>query len=143
MKKLSVTLLALLFVIILTVAGCSVSGRKKEIKPFVSEVLHPEWSKNSVIYEVNVRQYTPEGTFNAFSEHLPRLRALGVDVLWFMPAFPIGILNRKGELGSYYSVKDFMDVNPAFGTMDDFKSIITKAHELGMHIMIDWVPNHT
>lgn len=143
MEKLSVTLLALLIVIILTVAGCLVSGGKKEIKPFVSEVLHPEWSKNSVIYEVNVRQYTPEGTLEAFSEHLPRLRALGVDVLWFMPTFPIGILNKKGELGSYYSVKDFMDVNPAFGTIDDFKSVIKKAHELGMHIMLDWVPNHT
>ena len=71
-----------------TIAGCSIFGRKKESKPFISEVVHPEWSKNSVLYEVNVRQYTDEGTFNAFAEHLPRLKALGVDVLWFMPTFP-------------------------------------------------------
>jgi 1,4-alpha-glucan branching enzyme len=123
--------------------GCSIFGGKKESKPLISEVIHPEWSRNSVLYEVNVRQFTNEGTFNAFAEHLPRLKALGVDVLWFMPTFPIGILNRKGELGSYYSVKDFLDVNPAFGTLDDFKVIIAKAHDLGMHILLDWVPNHT
>jgi alpha-amylase len=143
MEKLPVSLLALLLGIILTFTGCSIFGGKKEAKPFISEVVHPDWSKNSVLYEVNVRQYTNEGTFNAFAEHLPRLKALGVDVLWFMPTFPIGVLNRKGELGSYYSVKDFMDVNPAYGTLDDFKSIINKAHELGMHVMLDWVPNHT
>ncbi|MEI6050535.1 MAG: alpha-amylase family glycosyl hydrolase [Bacteroidota bacterium] len=143
MEKLPVSLLALFTVIILTLSGCSIFGRKKEVKPFISEVVHPEWSKNSVLYEVNIRQYTPEGTFNAFAEHLPRLKALGVDVLWLMPTFPVGIVNKKGELGSYYSVKDYMDVNPSFGTLDDFKAIIGKAHELGMKVMLDWVPNHT
>lgn len=143
MEKLPVSLLALLLGIILTLTGCSIFGGKNEVKPFISEVVHPDWSKNSVLYEVNVRQYTPEGTFNAFAEHLPRLQALGVDVLWFMPTFPIGVINRKGELGSYYSVKDFMDVNPAYGTLDDFKAVIEKAHSLGMHVMLDWVPNHT
>ncbi len=143
MEKLPVGLFALLLAIVLFFAGCSIFGGKKEAKPFVSEVVHPEWSKNSVLYEVNVRQYTPEGTLNAFAEHLPRLKALGVDVLWFMPTFPIGIVNKKGELGSYYSIKDYMDVNPAFGTIDDLKAIIKKAHELGMYIMLDWVPNHT
>jgi glycosidase len=143
MEKLSLYLLVLLLALVITFAGCSYFGGKKEIKPFISEVVHPEWSKNSVLYEVNVRQYTPEGTFNAFAQHLPRLKTLGVDVLWFMPTFPIGVLNRKGELGSYYSVKDFMDVNPAFGSLDDFKSVIKKAHELGMYVMLDWVPNHT
>jgi len=143
MEKLPVGLVTLLLAIVLTVAGCSIFGSKKEVKPFISEVVHPEWSKNSVLYEVNVRQYTDEGTFNAFAKHLPRLKALGVDVLWFMPTFPIGFLNRKGELGSYYSVKDFMDVNPEFGTLDDFKAVINKAHELGMYVMLDWVPNHT
>lgn len=143
MEKLPVSLLALLLAIILTLTGCSIFGGKKGVKPFISEVVHPDWSKNSVLYEVNVRQYTPEGTFNAFAKHLPRLKALGVDILWFMPTFPIGVLNRKGELGSYYSVKDFMDVNPAYGTLDDFKAVIEKAHSLGMHVMLDWVPNHT
>ena len=143
MEKLPLGLLALLLILLLSTAGCSISGRKKESKPFISDVVHPEWSKNSVLYEVNIRQYTVEGTFNAFAQHLPRLKDLGVDVLWFMPAFPIGILNRKGELGSYYSVKDFMDVNPEFGTLDDFKAIIVKAHDLGMHVLLDWVPNHT
>lgn len=143
MEKLPLILITLLLVIAVTIGGCSLFGKKKELKPFVSEVVHPEWSKNIVMYEVNVRQYTDEGTFNAFAEHLPRLKALGVDVLWFMPTFPIGIVNRKGELGSYYSVKDFMDVNPEFGTMADFQNVINKAHELGMHVMLDWVPNHT
>jgi 1,4-alpha-glucan branching enzyme len=143
MERLPVILGTLFIVIIITIAGCSLFGKKKELKPFISEVVHPDWSKNVVLYEVNVRQYTDEGTFNAFAEHLPRLKTLGVDVLWFMPTFPIGIVNRKGELGSYYSVKDFMDVNPEFGTLEDFKKIIDKTHELGMYVMLDWVPNHT
>ena len=88
MDKLHAGLLVLLLAAILTIAGCTLFGGKKEIKPFVSEVIHPEWSKNSVLYEVNVRQYTPEGTFNAFAEHLPSLKSLGINVLWFMPTFP-------------------------------------------------------
>jgi len=143
MEKLPLSLLVLLLILLLSIAGCSISGRKKESKPFISDVVHPEWSKNSVLYEVNVRQYTVEGTFNAFAKHLPRLKDLGVNVLWFMPTFPIGIVDRKGELGSYYSVRDFMDVNPEFGTLDDFKAIIVKAHDLGMRVLLDWVPNHT
>lgn len=143
MERLPLIVGTLFIVIIITIAGCSLFGKKKELKPFISEVIHPDWSKNVVLYEVNVRQYTDDGTFNAFAEHLPRLKALGVDVLWFMPTFPIGVVNRKGELGSYYSVKDFMDVNPEFGTLEDFKKIIDKTHELGMYVMLDWVPNHT
>jgi glycosidase len=127
----------------LGIGGCSFFGKKKELKPFTSEVVHPDWSKDIVMYEVNVRQYTDEGTFAAFAEHLPRLKSLGIDVLWFMPTFPIGVVNRKGGLGSYYSVKDFMDVNPEFGTVDDLKDVIDKTHELGMYVLLDWVPNHT
>ena len=127
----------------MTIAGCSLFGKKKALKPFISEVTHPEWSKNVVLYEVNVRQFTEEGTFKAFEEHLPRLKALGIDVLWLMPTYPIGILNRKGKLGSYYSVKDYMDVNPEFGTLEDLKDVINKARDLGMYVMLDWVPNHT
>ncbi len=143
MERLPLSILVLFLVVAFSVTACLVSGKKQEIKPIVSEVVHPEWSKNSVLYEVNVRQYTPEGTFNAFSAHLSRLKSLGVDVLWFMPMYPIGIVNKKGELGSYYSVRDYKDVNPAFGTLDDFKALINKAHEMGMKVILDWVPNHT
>jgi glycosidase len=143
MEKLLISLLALIAIIALTFFGCSISAGKKEIKPFVSEVVHPDWSKNSVIYEVNIRQFTPEGTFNAFAKHLPRLKELGVDVLWLMPIHPIGVKNRKEPLGSYYSVKDYLNVNPEFGTLDDFKALIVKSHDLGFHVIIDWVPNHT
>lgn len=143
MEKLPLGLLVLLLVIAITIAGCSVSGKKKELKPFVSDVIHPEWSENSVIYEVNIRQFTPEGTFNAFAAHLPRLKDLGVDVLWLMPINPIGVKNRKLPLGSYYSVRDYKDVNPEFGNLEDFKNLVSKAHELGFHLIIDWVPNHS
>jgi glycosidase len=143
MEKLPLSILVLLLILTITIAGCSFFGGKKESKPIVSDVVHPEWSKNSVLYEVNVRQYTNQGTLNAFAEHLPILKALGVDVLWFMPTFPIGVLNRKEQLGSYYSVKDYLNVNPEFGTLDDFKSVLNKAHGLGMHVIMDWVPNHT
>ncbi len=110
--------------------------------PFTS-VVHPEWIKSAVMYEVNIRQYTPEGTFNAFAEKLPRLKELGVGILWLMPVNPIGEVNRKGPLGSYYSVKDYKAVNPEFGTMEDFKALVQKTHELGMYLIIDWVPNHS
>ncbi len=103
----------------------------------------PDWSKKAVLYEVNIRQYTPEGTFKAFETHLPRLKELGVDILWIMPIHPISLKNRKGSLGSYYAVKDYKAVNPEFGTMDDFKSLVNKAHEMGLKVIIDWVPNHT
>ena len=102
-----------------------------------TQVKHPEWSRNAVIYEVNTRQYTPEGTFKAFDKHLPRLKELGVDILWFMPIHPISEVGRQGTLGSYYAVKDFNAVNPAFGTLDDFKETVRKAHDLGMKVIID------
>lgn len=76
----------------------------------------PEWAKNVNIYEVNIRQYTEEGNFKAFSKHLKRLKKMGVDVLWLMPIFPISITKRKGSLGSYYSVSDYRSINPEFGT---------------------------
>ena len=102
-----------------------------------------EFTRNAVIYEVNLRQYTEEGTINAFVEHLPYLKELGIDILWLMPVHPISELNRKGELGSYYAVQDYKAVNPEFGTLEDFKNMVDKAHSLGMKVMIDWVANHT
>jgi len=104
---------------------------------------HPAWAKNATIYEVNVRQYTEEGTFAAFEKEMPRLKAMGVDILWIMPIHPIGEINRKGSLGSYYAVKDYQKVNPEFGTIDDFKKLVSTAHELGMYVILDWVANHT
>jgi len=109
----------------------------------VSNVVHPEWSKNASIYEVNIRQYSEEGTFNAFREDLPRLQAMGVDILWLMPIHPIGELNRKGTMGSYYAVQDFKAVNPEFGTEEDFQALVDEAHSLGMKVIIDWVANHS
>jgi len=105
--------------------------------------LTPDWARNSTIYEVNIRQFTTEGTFKAFKEHLPRLKELGVDILWFMPINPIGELNRKGTLGSYYSVKDYVDINPEFGNKNDFKILVEEIHKQGMYIILDWVANHT
>lgn len=107
------------------------------------ELVHPEWSKNATIYEVNIRQYTKEGTFKAFKKHLPRLKKMGIDILWLMPINPIGKKNRKGTLGSYYAVKDYHKVNPEFGTLEDLKSLVDKVHEMGMYIIIDWVANHS
>lgn len=108
----------------------------------ISFVKHPEWSYNQTIYEVNVRQYSAEGTFKAFERDLPRLKEMGVGIVWLMPIHPIGKLNRKGTLGSQYSVKDFLAINPEFGTESDFRSLVNRTHELGMYLIIDWVANH-
>lgn len=109
----------------------------------VSQVRHPEWARSAAIYEVNIRQYTPEGTFRAFEAHLPRLRRMGVDVLWIMPIHPISQAQRKGSLGSYYAVRDYYAVNPEFGTMADFRHLVDAAHRQGFKVMLDWVANHT
>ena len=103
----------------------------------------PEWVKNATIYEVNVRQFSPEGTFAAVEKQLPRLKKMGVDIIWLMPIHPIGELNRKGSLGSYYAVRDYRGINPEFGTHDDFHHLVESAHNLGMKVIIDWVANHT
>ena len=104
---------------------------------------HAEWTKDAVIYQINTRQFTPEGTFRAAIDHLPRLQALGVDILWLMPIHPIGEVNRKGSLGSPYAVKDYFGVNPEFGTEDDFRAFVDEAHALGFKVILDWVANHT
>lgn len=101
------------------------------------------WLETCVLYEVNVRQFTEEGTFAAFENHLDRLKDMGVNTLWLMPIHPISETNRKGTLGSFYAVSDYREVNPEFGTMDDFKHLLNKAHEMGFKVIIDWVANHT
>ncbi len=103
----------------------------------------PQRTQQSNIYEVNIRQYTPEGTFKAFEKHIPRLKKMGVDILWLMPIFPISEKNRKGSMGSYYAVADYKKVNPEFGNEDDLHSIIKTAHENDMLVILDWVANHT
>jgi glycosidase len=129
--------------------GCQNSTKTNEsLKPLVDknknyvEISHPEWSKSATIYEVNIRQYTPEGTFEAFEKHLPRLKKMGIDIIWLMPIHPIGEKNRKGSLGSYYSVKDFYGINPEFGNLDQFKQLVDEIHKQGMYVIIDWVGNH-
>ncbi len=102
-----------------------------------------DWIRNTNIYEVNVRQYTPEGTFNAFAAHLPRLKRMGVQTLWFMPVTPIAQKNKKGTLGSPYACSDYTSINPEFGTLQDFKNLVKSAHEQGFKVIIDWVANHT
>ncbi|MDP3431360.1 MAG: alpha-amylase family glycosyl hydrolase [Bacteroidota bacterium] len=142
MRKL--TQLLVLPLILMAMYSCQPAAKKTAVQlAQVGLANHPEWSKNAVMYEVNVRQFTPEGTFKAFETHLPRLKEMGVDILWFMPIHPISEKNRKGGLGSYYSVKDFKGINPEFGTIDDFKTLVNNAHDMGFKVIIDWVGNHT
>ena len=110
--------------------------------PYV-KITHPEWTKNAVIYQINTRQFTEEGTLTAAEAHLPRLKDLGVDILWMMPIHEIGHQHRKGSLGSPYAVKDYYSVNTHLGTLADLKRFVTAAHEQGMYVILDWVANHT
>ena len=104
---------------------------------------HPSFMNQGNIYEVNIRQYTPEGTFNAFAKHIPRLKKMGVQTLWLMPIQPISVEGRKGTLGSYYAVASYTAINPEFGTLQDFNNLVNQAKKLGMRVIIDWVPNHS
>ena len=155
-------------VTILLVATIGCKEEKKETKTNKVEVTNtlaaftPEMSENAVIYEANIRQYSPEGTFKAFTKDIPQLKELGVKIIWVMPIFPISETKRKatgGEdskfasempeaeqskyLGSYYAVSDFKKVNPEFGTIEDFRNLVKTAHENGIYVILDWVPNHT
>ncbi|MDQ3518985.1 MAG: alpha-amylase family glycosyl hydrolase [Gemmatimonadota bacterium] len=142
MKKFTVSLLASL--ILCACHSATTPASQPAIQTAAVDTgFHPGWSRNAVIYEVNVRQYTPEGTFAAFQQHLPRLKGLGVDILWMMPVQPIGKKNRKGTLGSYYSIADYTAINPEHGTEADFKALVDAAHGLGMRVILDWVANHT
>lgn len=108
-----------------------------------AEPKHPAWARSANVYEVNLRQYSKEGTLNALTADLPRLKQLGVDIIWLMPLHPIGEKNRKGTLGSYYAVKDYTAVNPEFGSIDDVRKLVKQARALGMRVILDWVGNHT
>lgn len=111
--------------------------------PSTDTSFYPAWTRSASMYEVNVRQFTPEGTFAALQRHLPRLDSMGVDILWLMPIQPIGVKNRKGGLGSYYSIADYTAINPEHGTEADFKRFVDAAHAQGMRVILDWVANHT
>ncbi|MCB2407630.1 alpha-amylase family glycosyl hydrolase [Hymenobacter lucidus] len=132
----------------LLAAGCTSGSTEKAAPPCAAipaaySVKHPAWAANASIYEVNIRQYTPEGTFKAFEAQLPRLQKMGVGILWIMPIQPIGKQNRKGKLGSAYSIRDYRAVNPDMGTLADFQHLVAEAHKLGMHVILDWVANHS
>lgn len=131
--------------VLAVLASCQSAPKNNSEKEINSErkLTHVDWSRDAAIYELNVRQYSEEGTFKAVEADLERIKELGIDIIWVMPIHPIGVENRKGTLGSYYSVKDYYGVNPEFGTMQDFKDFVAKAQELGMKVIIDWVANHT
>jgi len=148
MKKIIFPIISLLILAVVSLTGFNSCKRKpKKVENLMDSIPYkktmPEWARNANIYEVNIRQYTPEGTFKAFQTQLPRLKKMGVDILWIMPINPIGVKNRKGSLGSYYSISDYEKVNPEYGTEADFKNLVSEAHKLGMHVIIDWMANHT
>jgi len=140
--------ITILLITILIVACQSTKeeARSSQPRPEVNDILAPISKQNiahSVLYEANIRQYSSEGTFNAFTKDLPVLKKMGVKVIWLMPINPISSTKSKGPLGSYYAVSDYTKVNPEFGTLEDFKFLVKKAHSLGMYIILDWVPGHT
>jgi glycosidase len=139
MTKLRASLITFLTAAAILVAGIAPTS----IAPAQASAGQPSWAANATIYEVNVRQYTKEGTFKAFQTHLPRLKALGVKILWFMPIQPISVKNRKGTLGSPYSIADYKGINPEFGNSGDFKTLVEAAHAAGFKVVLDWVANHT
>jgi len=139
MKQIKTLLVLLLSMF---VAGCS-SSTQDSTSANSQTVSTAEWSKNATIYELNIRQFSEEGTFNAIVDRLDELKAMNVEIIWLMPIHPIGEKNRKGELGSYYAVKDYLDVNPEFGTKADFRNLVEEIHNRDMKVIIDWVANHT
>ncbi len=142
MKRNLLTLLAIVFAL----TSCS-NAKQEAVKEDTAKIDgHAAWIMQGNIYEVNTRQYTPEGTFNAFAKHLERLKSMGVQTLWFMPINPISLKDRKRDstqLGSYYAVADYRKINPEYGNMEDWKNLVNKAHEMGFKVIIDWVPTHS
>jgi len=141
LKKSNLSVFFMLFVSLLV--SCTGNNSSKKIQKMDKQENHLEWSRNANIYEVNIRQYTKEGTINAFATHLPRLKEMGVDVLWLMPIFPISEAKKKGSMGSCYAVSDYKAVNPDYGNLNDLKALVAQAHKLGMKVILDWVANHT
>ena len=140
-----------LFIISVAVSCTESSTENTEEKPAEAKYTpivftgnnHPDWTKNANMYELNIRQFSEKGDFQSILPQLRRLQDLGIDIIWFMPIQPIGELNRKGGLGSYYSIKDYTEINPEYGTKKDFKILVDSIHALGMKVIIDWVGNHS
>ena len=126
-----------------TIIGALVAVVALACTPAKQEKAHAGWTYDAVVYEMNVRQSTPEGTFAAAEKRLPALREMGVDAVWLMPIHPIGEKGRKGSLGSYYAIRDYYAINPEFGTMEDFDRFLATAHSLGLRVILDCVANHT
>lgn len=141
LKKSNLSVFFMLFVSLLV--SCTGNNSPKKAEKMDKNENHLEWALNANIYEVNIRQYTKEGTIEAFAAHLPRLKEMGVDILWLMPIFPISEAKKKGSLGSCYAVSDYKAVNPDYGNLEDLKSLVAQAHKLGMKVILDWVANHT
>ncbi len=123
----------------------TLGNTKTEIKEEVKELtpVSDAMMENAVIYEANIRQYSEEGSFKAFTKDIPILKQLGVKVLWVMPIYPISTTKSKGTLGSYYAISDYTKVNPEFGTIEDFRELVKTAHDNGIYVILDWVANHT
>ncbi|MEM7664877.1 MAG: alpha-amylase family glycosyl hydrolase [Pseudomonadota bacterium] len=129
----------------LALAGCDSTPQTAasyEPQSYV-KVAAPDWTADAVIYQMNTRQFSPEGTFAAAQQQLPRLADMGVDIIWLMPIHPIGEEKRKGEMGSPYAVKDYRAVNPDLGTEEEFRAFVDEAHRLGLKVILDWVANHS
>jgi alpha-amylase len=133
--------LAMCSFLMLALVSCGPKKDAQAVKPVSDDIRERLASAN--IYEVNVRQFSPEGSFKGLQDQLPRLREMGVDVLWLMPIHPISKIKRKGGVGSHYAVGDYKATNPDYGTMEDFKQLVQEVHKNGMFIILDWVPNHT
>ena len=136
----------LLGILIFSCQSSKEKARKPEESLKITKTLEPISNKiiaHSILYEANIRQYSNEGTFNAFAKDLHLLKKMGVKILWLMPINPISTAKSKGPMGSYYAVSDYTKVNPEFGSLDDFKALVKKAHELGIYVILDWVLGHT
>ncbi|WP_111682269.1 alpha-amylase family glycosyl hydrolase [Winogradskyella tangerina] len=159
MKKLIFTLFAITLLV-----SCKSEKKESEVTEEQTviakiEPVSKEMMESAIIYEANIRQYSPEGTFDAFTKDIPELKELGVKVIWLMPVFPISETKRKATggkfasdfpeeerskyLGSYYAITDYTEINPEFGTKEDFRELVQTAHENGIYVILDWVPNHT
>jgi len=125
-------------------AACPAVARSAQA-PIAARALAPDtsWVARSAIYEVFVRDFSPSGDFRGVIAGLDRIQAAGADVVWLMPIYPVGVLNRKGPLGSPYSVRDYRGIDSAFGTAADFRALVQAVHGRGMKLVLDWVPNHT
>ena len=130
------------FLLLVFLAGCQ-NPTPQKTTPIDLPPLSQTTLADAILYEANIRQFTNEGTFNAFAKELPEIKALGVNILWLMPTYPISTTKSKGPLGSYYAVSDYKGVNPEYGTLEDLRALVNQAHQLGMYVIFDWVPGHT